>query len=365
VDGDHPIAPERSPLPFRVPLIRTRTTDATGVIRIPVLEDNSPIGEVVLEGVPTDLPIGSAVELTLTVEPNYQIRGQAVVPALNREHRVCIDLPRPPTPTRAELEGRYADLVRRADDARAGLPEGARFAKAGLVRQVRERLQVARGMLDDPTGTEPAKIADGLDEVEGLVRQLAAGWKVDPPKAAFDQRDEEAGDLEARLVQQKPAAAQDGYAKRRKAIRDEAGRAYKAQNSAEWADAYRKMDQLCEELEGQLARIRKPDQARGGEGPPPNPMALLLSCRQHLDRLRETARHKKRFDALQAEFAEAERDLDTISPKAPDATPRINDWFFTRYEPLRKKVEGGAAPRGPRPDGGANTKVDETPGAKS
>ena len=87
VDGLDVIVPERTPLPHET-VVRARTADASGEIHVPILEENNPLGEIFMDDIPTDLAVGSVVEVTVTIHPNYQLSGRAFVPALQREKDV-------------------------------------------------------------------------------------------------------------------------------------------------------------------------------------------------------------------------------------------------------------------------------------
>src|SRR5262249_6362965 len=137
-DGLETIAAERTPLPYNT-VLKARTTDASGEIRAPFLEENNPLGEVVMGNVPRDLAVGSAVEVTVTIHPNYSLSASTMVPALNnRRQEIQIQLPDRKVMTADELERRHADLSRRATDALGSAGRGAVFSDPRKVNRIRQ-----------------------------------------------------------------------------------------------------------------------------------------------------------------------------------------------------------------------------------
>lgn len=330
VDGLEVIAAERTPLPYQT-VVRAKTTDTSGTIRVPIHEENNQLGEIVMQNIPTDLPVGTSVEVTVSIQPNYQVTGRAVIPSLNREEKVEIRIPVVKVPGRPDLEQRHTDLSRRANDALTTAGRGAVFGDP-KVKRLKQLLADTRDMLQAPS-PDLSRINDQLDEVDGLVRRLGAGWKPDPPRAAFEQKCSEAEDLLAEVIRHQPEKAKDGYDRRLAAFKTEAGKAETAQNSAAWKDAFQKVCKLCEELEGYLPR------SGGGAEVPPDPNMLLINLAQSLRNLADHARERGVFEKFKADFKEVGDALRRIDPKAPDAMNQIRDWYYTRFEDLRKRLE--------------------------
>ncbi len=261
VDGLHVIAPMRTPLPYET-VVSAKTMDISGEIRVPILEENNPLGEIVMRGIPTTLHIGSKVEITLTIQENYQIRGRAYVPALAQEKTVVIDIPVPPQKSIDELRREFEGLLKRAEDAKVSASRDILFDGA-RVKRLDDRIEDCNQMLNSRM-PEPLKIQDRLYEIESLIRDIGAGWRPEPPRAVFGQKADEAENLLADVSKKKPEIEKDGYNQRLQAIRTEAEKAYKDQNTAAWKDSYNKVVKLCDDLEA-----LKGD--KGGDGPPSDP----------------------------------------------------------------------------------------------
>ena len=329
VDGPYVVAKERTPLPFET-VTRAKTSDTSGQIRIPIVEEHSPLGEIVMTDIPTTLPVGSVLEITLTIQDNYQIRGRASVPAITREAQVVINIPIPPRRTRDELQDEYDALAAEAKDALGVAGRGALFGDA-KAKRLTDRLTAAAEMLKS-RGAEPAMIQECLDEIRSLVRAISAGWRPEPPKAAFEQRASEAEELLARAIKAKPKVADEGYDHQLAAIRSEAEKAYTNQNTASWKEAFTRVVALCERLEAAVP------QTGGSGGDAPNPAALLLALARELSALEQSARDQGRYAAFRTDFETLARDLQAIDPKAPNAMSQFRDWYLTKLADLRKRL---------------------------
>ncbi|MEK9137137.1 MAG: hypothetical protein AAB393_08440 [Bacteroidota bacterium] len=304
--------------------------DTSGEIRVPILEGNNPLGEIVMKGIPTTLSVGSAVEITLTIQENYQIRGRAYVPALSRDANVVIDIPVPPQKSIEELQRDYELLEARAEDGLASAGRGRLFGDA-KAKRLKERMRDCKEMLGGRE-PEPAKIQDRLDEIESLVREIGAGWRPEPPRAVFNQKASEAEELIAKAISKKPEVGQHGYDKQLEAIRAEAEKAYTDQNTAVWKDSYNKVVKLCDRLEAIV-------KGGGDDGPPPDLGQILIALAQELAQLEKWAKDQGRYEKFKSDFQELSTALKRINPKAPDAMTQIQDWYFTKFSDLRQRLE--------------------------
>lgn len=87
--GPHMLAPEGTRLPYEA-VWQTTTMDTSGEIRVPIVEGNNPLYEIVVKDIPTTLPIGTLVEITLGIQENYQIYGRVFVPSLGRNAQAVL-----------------------------------------------------------------------------------------------------------------------------------------------------------------------------------------------------------------------------------------------------------------------------------
>jgi len=333
VDGLHVVAKERTPLPYEV-VTRAKTSDTSGQIRIPIVEEHSPLGEILMSDIPKTLPAGSALDITLVIQENYQIQGRAQLPAIGREAQVVIHIPIPPRRTREELKAQYTLLAAQARDTLNAAGRGALFADA-KAKRLTDRLAAAAEMLQG-RGVEPAMIQECLDEIRSLIRVIGAGWRPEPPKAAFEQRAGEAKALLDQALQAKPSLAEAGYDRRLAAIRSEADQAYTMQQTASWKEAFSRLSAFCEEVEA-AARVPQPQPGPGADSCP-SPAALLLALTRELGALEQTARDQGRYPEFRADFERLADDLQAINPKAPNAMDQLRDWYLTKLADLRKRL---------------------------
>ncbi len=330
-DGPNEIAPERSGLPFEV-VVPAQRGDASHVIRVPIMEGNNPLGELVVPDVPDTLAVGSDVEIKVTIQENYRILARAYVPSLAREERVEIEIPPPPKKSTDELRREFEQLLVDKEDALSAAGRGALFADA-KVAMLNERVEQCKRMLQLPQ-PDPFEIQDCLDEIRHIIRDLSAGWRPDPPKASFDQKSAEAETLLQEAIQAKPEVAKDGYDGRLGAIRSEADKAYADQNTAAWKESFKKIMKLCDEL----ASLKG---SGGGGGAPPDPKKLVVLLGRDLDALKKQAEDQGRYPQLKDQFREAADSLEAIDPNSSDALTQIRDWYITKLGALRETMGEG------------------------
>jgi len=333
-DGLHVVAPERTPLPYENPTLRAKTRDTSGTIRITIHEENNPLGEILIKGIPPTLPVGSAVEITLSIQENFQIRGRGYVPALAREETVVIDLPVRALKGIGELRRNYEIAAEKANDALSSAGRGARFGNAKAV-QLKKRMDQCEEMLSEASRgrpAEPAAIQDCLDEIETLSRDIGKRWEPKPSRTVFEEKANQAHELLAKAIKKKPKIAQEGYDKQIEAIQSEADKAYKEQNLAVWKDSYDKLAKLVDRIEDLT------DDGDGG-GPAPEPAQFLLSLALALNRLETSAKDNGRYHRFQKEFQDLATSLTLIDPKSADAMSQIRDWYRTKFQDLKNRLD--------------------------
>lgn len=332
-EGVEIIAPERTPLPYAA-VLPAVTSDTSGRIRTAIIEGTNPLGEIVLTGIPASLPVGSTVEVTVTIQKDFKIQVRAWVPAIAREGNVSIDIPARPMKTVAELRPELKGLTARAKDALSAAGPNALFGDAKAQR-IQDRLADCEEMLKKEDA-DVAKVQNHMDEVESLMREIGTGWRPEPPKAVFDQVVSEAHDLHAKAKAAKPEIAKDGYDQQIEAIRAEGEKAYTAQNPAAWREAYEKMVKVCDRL---TSLAEKP--VIGDAAPQQDPVVLLLQCGKELEALEksEKAKNKARFQEFEGQFKDLATRLQRIDPKSSNAMGEIRDWYFTGLNKLKEDLE--------------------------
>lgn len=337
-EGLLPVAAERTPLPHEetIPL---ETGDTSGQIRLPILEGATVLGELVMTDVPTTLPVGSLIRVTLRFQENYQITAEAYVESLAEKTSVVLELEPAPQRTLGELRAAFEELRDRADDAMAGADAAVLFAEARGPR-LKRRLAAGEELLraNPPEGP---KIEDCLEQLEALIAEISAGWQPQPPRPVFEARVEEAKDQLAKLISLRPDAQNDGHDDQLAALENQAMHAYREQDTTGWKDSWNDLQRFCDSLDRLVARAaQRAAGGGGGGGAGPDPTQLQLDLAKDLERLQQAAVERGRYAALKDEFDHAETALKAIDPTAPDAMTRLRDWYFTTYAALRNKVIG-------------------------
>lgn len=324
-DGLQVIAPARTPLPYET-IVNAETRDISGKIRVPIREGNNPLGEILMPNIPTTLPIGSTIEITLNIQENYQIHGRAKVPALSQEETVVINIPIPEIKSLDQLRREFEGLVARGDDALRSTSRGVRFTKAKPLEDsmgdVKEMLQSR-----DP---DPYAIQDRLDEIESLIREIGVGWRPEPPRKVFEHMASQTRKLYDEAIKKKPEIARDGYDRQLEAIRIEAEKAYLDQHAAAWKESYERLVKLCDTIR---------DITDNGDGPPPDPKTLLLLLGRDLADLQDWAKDAGRGKEFKDEFDALAEDLKQIDPSAPNAINLISDWYHTKFADLKRRLK--------------------------
>lgn len=346
-DGPEIIAPARTPLPFSSTVI-AKTSDASGRIRVPIHEDNTPLGEIIMSDLPKTLPVGSEVEVTLSIGKNCDVQAEAYIKSLSKKEAVTLNLPLRPVPTLDALRLKFELLAEQSDDALRNASVGERFAGGKSVR-LKERLAAARKML---SGTTPdaSAIQDCLDEIDGLLREITRGWQADPPRQSFDEKVREAWAAYKKLIEQKPMAAKDGYDKQIEAAIGEAEEAYTRQHAALWKQAVERLDKIETTIRQQMV-----EENGGTKLPPPPALKLLLlttlsqikDAAQRDGKLRPAKPSAKPVSDAMAklwasngeEFVRVSEALSKIRTDQPEATRDLLRWYETDYRHLQAAME--------------------------
>ena len=325
IDGPVEVILARTPLPCSAE-IRAEKSKATEEIRIPILEEDGEIGEIRMRNIPPELPVGSEVLITLTVQKNYQIRAQAYVTALAREEEALIQIIVPQQRTCEALRREYEILSEQAQEALAAAGPAAVFADAIAIR-LNRRLGQCQEMLQARQPDLPC-IQDYLGEIRTMIKRIAGGWRPEPPKDLFDEAVLRAHRLVERLLKEKPECAKDGYAEQLAAIKEEAKEAYQKQDDGAWKSNYRRLVKFSDNMEGLFRQ----------ETPPPVPDQALASRRMELERLKRLVKDPKRLSELSGDFDQASKALRNIDAKSPDVWSQIRLWDDTQYAGLCDKI---------------------------
>jgi molecular chaperone DnaK (HSP70) len=335
VSGLHTVAPERTRLPYEAQ-IPAQTTSQIGEVRIPIYEDVYQIGEIVVESIPTDLRIGSQVDITLSLRTDFFIEGRAYIPAAKAEGRTTIQIQPVKVKSIEDLREQYLELSRQAKESLDQADRGQAFS---LAPQLKRALAASQKLLYEDRDPTLAKAQGLLAEVETLIQQLSSIWRPDPHPERFEGTKKEIEEeLLPELYTLKPAASDGTYEGRLKAIINQGKKALDDKQEAMWAEANRQLD----DLHDLIVSVIEEEERRRKEGSnpekPPDPKAIKLKLGTELTWLEEEAKRNKRLSDIETDLASCEQTLKGIDPEASDAMNYLYDYYYNLHKPLYKKV---------------------------
>jgi molecular chaperone DnaK len=269
-----------------------RTQDQAGRVVVPIFEENRVVKQMVIDGLPADLPLGSPVEVELSIDVKHQIDVKVCVRAGARDgdrvETATIE-PAPPAsrPTREDI-----DAVQKKIDELLGVFSGSfRTRMKAKATQLHADLMEALRYDDEP------KAIQRMAELRELLQNLEAsrGQVLDPPWPRFAQLVRHCLDLAAQVAD-RTGRERDELFEHVHAQERYAEKAYEEHNQA----LYRECRENLEKYAGYLDRLLRdalPRQAAPPQRPPEE------EARSELERFRtfmstvwKQVRAKKRAD---------------------------------------------------------------------
>jgi molecular chaperone DnaK len=191
------VAPVGSPLPgvFRC---TCRTRDQAGRVVVPLFEENRVVHQLVIGDLDPELPVGTPVEVELSVDVKHTVTVSVRVRAGEgggREVTATVAAASPQRrPTRADLE----EIRQQLDEALAALPGGLRSQFRARAERVEADLLEALRYDDEP------KAVVRMAELRDLLQQMEAarGQALEPPWQQFALLVRQCLDLAARVADQ-------------------------------------------------------------------------------------------------------------------------------------------------------------------
>ena len=157
-----------------------RTIDQSGRIVVPIFEENRVIKQMVIRELDPWLPIGTPVEVELSLDVKHNIQVRVVVKDAGRCETAAIEAPPPPRrPTVAAIN----EVRKKIDELLPSFSGGYRSRIRTRVGQLHQELTEALRYDDEPKAIQRmAELRDVLDELES--RQ---GQDLDPPWSHFQE----------------------------------------------------------------------------------------------------------------------------------------------------------------------------------
>jgi molecular chaperone DnaK (HSP70) len=337
VTGLHEVAEAGTPLPVEKTIMAS-TMDQSGKVSVPVYEGNVQIGEVAVDGIPATLPLGSRVEIKVTIDNDFSIDCQAYLPAAQRTGEAKIHIPLVKVPGKEELRKQYEELKSQAEDALAKVDRGLAFEVGG---EINNALRTCQSILYEEKDPALDRAHEKLAEVETLLGKLRV-WQPDPSIEEYeDMRQEIEEVLLPSLYRAKPDAKTGHWEAQLKAIVAKGEKAVQAKSDLEWADTNKQMERLRNRISEMLERAEKianPPQGNGVQKPP-DPHMVKLQLLMELSSLEETVRRRKKMEQLGTDIQTCRQELESIDTEQPNALGRLMNYYQGKYMPLRSKVD--------------------------
>jgi hypothetical protein len=316
--------------------LTVETVTQKGRLTVNLYEGHDFAGEVRVDELPRDLPIGSGVQVDLVFNDDWSIDAEARVPAADAVGAATIEIHGTDVPGWSELRRLHQELLAGWQEKQA-VADPRDLLRAGP--QIDALLGEAVDLLNE--GQDRPHAHHCLAEARTLIDTVGVGGmtSLQPPWEDF-----EAGlnDLDALLT--KVANKEEQTAKRFRsaaATLQKTGRkVYDAENAADWAY----VNEQLNDLTAQARHI-----INGGQQQLPPPAMLVFMILKEVQGIVEAARQSdaRTGGHHEAEVAEIERDAEAIAGEvqAVDlqdesaAQHRLVALYTTRVNPLRARVE--------------------------
>jgi molecular chaperone DnaK len=303
------IAPVGAPLPGRF-TCTCRTVDQAGRIVVPIFEENRVIKRIVISDLDRSLPIGSPVDVELSIDVRHTIEVRVLVLQAGRAESATIEGPPPPhSPPREEI----AETLRQIEQVLPQFSGGYRARMRAQVTRLQHDLDEALRYEDEPKAIQ--RMAELRDVRDQLVYRR--GQALDPPWVKFEQLVKDCLDL-AGTVAEQIRGDRENLAAPIHAQRKYAEQAYEEENQALYRECWNSLERYAGQLV-QLLRDRHPE-----------PQAPMLSrpiwleardaveqFRTHLAEVWKRARTKR--------LPDLEKRLSEVAVQAKGLTQRLKD----------------------------------------
>jgi len=337
-DGRSRIAKAGTKLPCRADTVNLETATQRGEVLIEFYEENNPVGKAVVTDLPPDLPIGSAVLVTLEFNKGWTISGSATIPAATRTVPVEMQLPKMVVPSWSELRQRYRQ-IRASFQEMEGTAPPAELLRVGP--QIDDLLRQAKQLMDDQH--DPIHTHHALSEAQTLLQSMEIGdtktTALHPPLSEFQAAIDKLDALISR-VEGRDSAKGAQHRAGIEPLRAAGMAAYEAGNPVDWAAA--------NETVRRRVDAARQDLGEGQTAPTPAPiLQLMLAQELHeiIDMLNQAnrasaGRFASRFDQLTRD-AEAAMD-DVMGVDLSDenaASRRLSNLYKVSVQPLRGRID--------------------------
>lgn len=323
LDGPQALFPENTSLPHFAS-VSLATADQGGVIRLPIVEGEYEVQRMTIQDIPRDLPVGTTVQMEISIRADYHIEARATIPAIRREVSIAFRIEPLSTAslTRDYIRGRLDELRQAAETQAAQCKRhkeveifNARFK--GLLMDIEMELS-------EPESNR-LKIRDKLVAAESLIQQISIqddGIKM--PGKDFDEFSEALTKVETDAIEMDSPKLPELRPKL-DLLRRDAERAWKERDRTAWLRANKQLEYL------QVFII--PDL-------PPDELAVMMGLGLlfgQLPEIHEVAGETPELAGIEREVQKILAGLQSESIPASVAVNQFRQLYKSRVEPLRKR----------------------------
>lgn len=236
VDGKKTLFPAGKRLPFTEDVHGLKTSDQSGMLRIPFFEGHQFIGEIKVEGLNTSLPVGIPIELRVNISKDNKLAGWVNVPADNKkEGNVTTTLFMPPIPSIEEMDNDFEELKDNFDESIRQVPDiniRLKYKNTGedLIENIKNEFD------NKPPVKE--KIYDMLQELKDMIKGIKDAVILKPSLEEFNIKVEKAYEKDS----------ENKFAKEIPAIQEQGNKAFIKKNKGLWQDVNKSLDNILAEL---------------------------------------------------------------------------------------------------------------------
>ncbi len=322
VDGPVALFPENTPLPYRKSYV-FETADQSGHIVVPILEGNHELTRLEIHDLPPELPIGSAVQVTIEAHADYRIETTARLPDHDRSAAVDFDVKPAETArldrktVRSELAALAEDALRKVEDCPA---EQAVEIFEIKLRSLTDQIDAE---LSEPQPNR-ARLHEKLGEIRVLIDGLPAKDQEIRLEPSFGELSEALSDLLSHAVESQHPRLEEARPLA-ESLREQALKAWEARDPIAWR---RVQDHL-----GALAKMLEPemDPAEKALG-----FAAWLFTEQ-IPRLEQTA-GARQAQALKAEVEQCFLSVQFGVMDPEEAFNKLLSLYQEKVQPLLQKA---------------------------
>ncbi|PSK98493.1 Hsp70 protein [Murinocardiopsis flavida] len=348
VDGLHTVVRAGTMLPYRTEF-RLETATKGAALAVRLFEGLVPVGEVAVTGLSSELPVGSAVDVTLEFELGWTIRAEARVPRYDARGEAVILIPQRRVSSWDELRDKTRDL-------KSGWEERRRAAPPADVMRVGPDLDRQLTEIDAllAEGQDRTKAHHKLVEAETLLQsvRVADASSLAPPWEEYEAALAELQHMIADLARHDAAKAADHRAAL-PGLRTSGRAAYDAGDRMDWHRA----NEVVRERMTAVAR----DMPGGGRRPQMSAAELQygllhdikLTVQAVTDADTATGgRHHTMVTRLTGEFQAVTDEVAQVDiTDDKEGMRRLVPIFVSKFKPLRERTDRWLAEiRQERPD---------------